>query len=127
MKPSILRDKSKAFALHIIDACDSIEEKRGRSILINQLIRSATSIGANIFEGNYAESKQDFIHKFRIALKECFEAEYWIDLLRGCGTLSEEVSEFLLSECGTIRRMLVNSINTATENQKQYEDDILPF
>ena len=62
MKNSELRAVSKKLALSIIEMCDNIDSKKGRSVLINQIIRSVTSIGANIHEGNYASSKADFIN-----------------------------------------------------------------
>ena len=116
MKDSALRSRAKDFALHVIAVCDGIDSKRGRSVLINQITRSSTSIGANIHEANYGASRQDFINKLQIALKECIETEYWIEMLAGCGAISKEISRDLLSECGVIHRMLVKSINTAKEN-----------
>ena len=80
---------------------------------MNQIIRSATSIGANIHEANYASSKADFINKFHIALKECGETEYWIEILVGSHCIEEETAKQLLQECGVIRRMLAKSITTA--------------
>ena len=119
MKESELRDRAKAFALHIIEVCDGVDTRKGRGVLVNQIIRSATSIGANIHEANYAASKADFINKFHIALKECCETEYWIEMLVGSNTISEQIAKELLQECGVIRRMLVKSITTAKENQNQ--------
>ncbi len=116
MKDSELRTRAKAFALHIISVCDKVDTRKGRGVIVNQIIRSATSIGANIHEANYAVSKADFINKFHIALKECSETEYWIEILVGSNAVSEQVSKELLQECGVIRRMLVKSITTAKEN-----------
>ena len=116
MKDSELRTRAKALALKVISVCDTVDSKKGRGVLINQIVRSATSIGANIHEANYASSKADFINKFHIALKECVETEYWIEMLVGSNCVSEEISENLLQECGVIRRMLVKSINTAKGN-----------
>ena len=116
MKDSELRNRSKALALHIITVCDSIDTRKGRSVLVNQIVRSATSIGANIHEATYAQSKADFISKFHIALKECNETEYWIEMLVGSNSVSEDVAKELLQECGVIRRMLVKSITTAKSN-----------
>lgn len=116
MKDSELRERSKELALKTIAICDAVEAKRGRGILINQTIRSVTSIGANIHEANYASSRADFINKFHIALKECGEAEYWIEMLAGAGCIDQTVSNELLQECGVIRRMLVKSINTAKDH-----------
>lgn len=77
MTDNILIDLSIEFAVNIVNWCDGI---KGKSVLTNQLIRSGTSIGANIHEGNYANSRADFVAKFQIALKECFETEYWLEI-----------------------------------------------
>ena len=116
MKDSELRNRSKALALHIIAVCDDIDTRKGRGVLVNQIVRSATSIGANIHEAKYAQSKADFISKFYIALKECNETEYWVDMLVGSKAVTEEIGKELLQECGIIRRMLVKSITTAKGN-----------
>ena len=116
MKDSELRIKSKTFALKVIALCDMIDTRKGRGVLVNQIIRSATSIGANIYEANYAASKPDFINKLCIALKECEETEYWIEMLVGSNSITEEDAKKLLQECGSIRRMLVKSVNTAKNN-----------
>ena len=113
MKDSELRTRAKALALHIISVCDEVDTRKGRGVLVNQIVRSATSIGANIHEANYAASKADFINKFHIALKECGETEYWIEMLVGSNAISEQTAKELLQECGVIRRMLVKSITTA--------------
>ena len=119
MKDSELRTRAKAFALHIISVCDEIDTRKGRSVLVNQVIRSATSIGANIHEANYSSSRADFINKFHIALKECSETEYWIEMLSGCNAITNETAYTLLQECGIIRRMLVKSITTAKSSKEQ--------
>ena len=116
MKESELRTRAKAFALHTIAACDEIDTRKGRSVLVNQMIRSATSVGANIHEANYASSKADFINKLHIALKECIETEYWAEILVGCNAIANETAATLLQECGIIRRMLAKSITTAKGN-----------
>ena len=108
----------KALALHTITVCDEVDTRKGRGVLVNQIIRSATSVGANIHEANYASSKADFINKFHIALKECAETEYWIEMLAGSNCITEETAAQLLQECGVIRRMLVKSISTA-KSQKE--------
>jgi four helix bundle protein len=116
MKDSELRIKAKSLALNVISICDNIDTKKGRGVLVNQIIRSATSIGANLHEANYASSKADFINKFHIALKECAETEYWIEMLVGSNCITDEISKQLIQECGIIRRMLVKSITTAKSN-----------
>ncbi|MBQ8202765.1 MAG: four helix bundle protein [Clostridia bacterium] len=116
MKDSELRNRAKALALHIISVCDNVDTRKGRSVLVNQIVRSSTSIGANIHEANYAVSRADFINKFHIALKECSETEYWIEMLLGSRTIDEKSAKELLQECGIIRRILVKSITTAKKN-----------
>lgn len=83
--PSPLHDKSKAFALEIIKVCNEIKRSKQESLLTNQLIRSGTSVGGNIREAMYAHGKADFIAKLQIALKECSESEYWLELLLESG------------------------------------------
>ena len=112
MAESKLRDLSIDFAVKIIRICDGI---KGHYSLVNQLERSSTSIGANIHEANYAHGKADFIAKFQIALKECYEAEYWIELFVKSELMNREVAKELYNQCGTIRRILISSINTAKE------------
>lgn len=75
---SPLMDKSKLFAIRIIKVCNEIKTAKRESVLTNQLIRSGTSIGANVREAFYAQSKADFVSKLHIALKECSESEYWL-------------------------------------------------
>lgn len=116
MKNSKLRTMSKDFAVKIINICDEIDSKKGRSVLINQIVRSATSIGANIHEANYGASRADFINKLQIALKECYETEYWLEMLVPTNCINEQLSKELLQTCGAIRRMLVKSITTAKNN-----------
>ena len=78
---SILLDKSKELALEVIRLCNEIKTNKKESILTNQLVRSGTSVGANIREAFYAHGKADFIARLHIALKECAESEYWLELL----------------------------------------------
>ena len=84
--------------------------------MINQLLRSGTSIGANIHEAQYAQGTKDFISKLEISLKECHETEYWLELLFETGYLEETTYKPLQNTCGAIRRMLIASIKTAKAN-----------
>lgn len=115
MKENKLVDLSMDFSVKIIKLCESI---KGHYSLVNQLERSATSIGANIREANYAHSKSDFTAKLQISLKECYETEYWIELFVKSDLLNEELAKPLLNQCKTIRRILIASINTAKDNNK---------
>lgn len=108
-----LTDLSMDFAVHIIKLCEDI---KGHYSLVNQLERSAASIGANIREANYAHSRADFISKLQIALKECYETEYWLELMDRAGIVETEAISDLRHDCGSIRRMLVSSVNAAKGN-----------
>ena len=90
--------------------CDKIQ---GRTVFVNQLIRCCSSIGANNHEAKYAHSRADFISKLEIALKECYETEYWLEILHRVDALSPEQFKSLSTKCGTIRRKLIASITTA--------------
>lgn len=114
MVDSPLLVKSKTFALEIIRVCNEVKRTKKESILTNQLVRSGTSIGANIREAFYAHSKADFIAKLQIALKECSESEYWIELLIESGYYSDKT---ILDRCVEIKRILISSINTAKSNK----------
>ncbi len=111
-----LADVSTDFAVQILTMTDNI---KGHYSLSNQLERSGTSIGANIREAKYAHSLADFIAKLQIALKECYETEYWIEISQKAGILSVESAKYVLHDCGSIRRMLIASINTAKQNQEE--------
>lgn len=114
MKENKLVDLSMDFAIRVIKLCENI---KGHYSLVNQLERSATSIGANIHEANYAHGKPDFIAKLQIALKECYETEYWLELFAKSDLMDREIEKDLCNQCGTIRRVLIASINTAKSNQ----------
>ena len=118
MKENILIDLSKQFAVHIVNLCTDIKERKKGNILLNQLLRSGTSVGANIHEANYASSKADFINKFQIALKECYETDYWLGLFKDTNMITGEEYTALFSQCSKIRKLLIASITTAknTEN-----------
>lgn len=114
MKENKLVDLSIEFSLKIIGCLNGV---KGHGSLVNQLERAATSIGANIHEANYAQSKADFIAKLQIALKECYETEYWLTLLDKSNLIDGVNIHELKSACGTIRRLLIASVNTAKGEQ----------
>ena len=115
MSESPLIVKSKTFALEVIRVCKELRVAKCEGALINQFLRSGTSIGANIREAFYAHGKADFIAKLQISLKECSETEYWIELLLESGYYNDKS---LLEKCTEIKRILISSINTAKENMK---------
>jgi four helix bundle protein len=114
MPENKLVDLSMNFSVDILNLCDTIKNHYS---LVNQLERAATSIGANIHEANYAHGKPDFIAKLQIALKECYETEYWLELFEKANIIKNDTYESMKSNCGTIRRILISSINTAKENK----------
>ncbi len=115
MNESPLMIKSREFALNVIKVCKELRLAKCESALINQFLRSGTSIGANIREAFYAHGKADFVAKLQIALKECSESEYWIELLIESGYYNDKE---LLNKCVEVKRILIASINTAKENNK---------
>ena len=115
MAENRLADLSTEFAVKILNLTNGI---KGHHSLANQLERSGTSIGANIREAKYAHSKSDFVAKLQISLKECYETEYWIEIAQKANIISEDTTKNVLHDCGSIRRMLISSINTAKENTK---------
>ena len=115
MSDSLLISKSKEFALQVIKVCNFVKQNKKESVLSNQLIRSGTSIGANIREAFYGHGAADFIAKLQIALKECSESEYWIELLIESGYYDDKK---ILEQCIEIKKLLVSSINTAKAKLK---------
>ena len=115
MAENKLADMSTEYAVKILNLTGNI---KGHYSLTNQLERSGTSIGANIREAKYAHSKADFVAKLQISLKECYETEYWIEIAQKANIISDETAKNIMHECGSIRRMLIASINTAKENAK---------
>lgn len=115
MAENKLSELSMDIAVNALKLCEGI---KGHYSLVNQLERSATSIGANIREANYAHSKADFVSKLQIALKECYETEYWLELFERAELAGTDEFAGLLHDCGSIRRMLVSSVNTAKSKTK---------
>ena len=110
---SPLLSKSKAFALEMIKVCNEIKRSKQENVLTNQLIRSGTSIGANIREAFYGHGRADFIAKLQIALKECAESEYWLELLIESGYYDDQS---ILERCTELKKLLISSLNTAKKN-----------
>ena len=113
MKENKLVDLSKKFAVDIVVLCTEIKENRKGNVLLNQLLRSGTSIGANIHEANYAASKADFINKLQIALKECYESDYWLGLFKDTKVITDNEYIDMYDKCSKIRKLLIASITTA--------------
>ena len=117
MKESILKDKSKAFALRIIKMYNYLCEEKKEYVLSKQVLRSGTSIGANIAEAFYVQSDADFIAKLCISRKEAGETLYWIDLLKESACLREDVATSISSDCDELLRLLTSSVKTMKDKQ----------
>ena len=118
MRESILREKSYLFALRIIKLYKFISAEKKEFVLSKQILRSGTSIGANVEESNQAQSRTDFIHKLSIAQKEAAETHYWLRLLRDSEFLTDKQAESLLIDCEELQKLLTSSIKTAKESVK---------
>ncbi len=112
MNDKTIKELAVELTVEITAICDNIS---GRSVFTNQLLRSCSSIGANSYEAKYAQSRADFIHKLEIALKECFETEYWLEILFKVNAIDNNTYNDLSNKCGTIRRKLIASIKTVKE------------
>ena len=118
MKENVLINKSIDFAARIIKLHDYLVRNKKGLVIAKQIVRSGTSIGANVNEANYGQSIGDFISKMHIALKETAETEYWIQLLEKSEYIDVKMAGSLLADCTEIKRILIASVNTAKENRK---------
>ena len=109
-KNNPIAQMTKAFALRILKLCNYLGDEKREYVLSKQILRSGTSIGANIREGIYAQSKADFISKLSIALKESSETEYWLELLHESGYLSDTEYESIYDDNSKISATLINII-----------------
>ena len=117
MKENKLAELSMDFSVQIINLIQDLKSKH-ESVIANQIGRSGTSIGANIYEANYAQGKKDFISKLEIALKEASETGYWLELLYRTDYLDEMTYKSLNDQCTTIRVMLIASCRTAKQKME---------
>lgn len=113
MKRNAVKEKSFSFAIDIIHFYKIISQERKEFVLSKQLLRSGTSIGANIREAEHAESKADFIHKLSIALKEANETEYWLDLLFKTKYINTDEFQNIKPKIIEILKLLISIINTS--------------
>ena len=118
MTESVLRTKSKEFAIECVLFVKKLKERNIEYALINQFLRSSTSIGANIHEGKYAQGTKDLISKFEISLKECNETEYWLEIFYLTNAITKEEYDIYKNKCTEICRMLVASVKTLKAKMK---------
>ena len=117
-KENPLLDKSLKFAARIVKLHKYLLKEKHESIISKQIIRSATSIGANANEAIYGQSKADFLAKLHISLKETAETEYWLKLLVLSDYITETEGDSLLDDCLEIKRILIATLNTAKQNNE---------
>ena len=118
MKDNIVEKKSKAFALRIIKLYQFLKDEKKEFVLSKQLLRSGTSVGANVKEALRGQSKKDFYSKMSIALKEISETEYWLELLHESGYLSKPQFDSIYEDCQEIIKLLV-SITKTIKNEME--------
>lgn len=116
MKENIVQNKSYAFSLRIIKLYKYLIEDKKEFVLSKQVLRSGTSVGANIEEGVAAQSRKDFIHKLSISHKEARETHYWIRLLRDSDFIEKKLAESILTDCEELIKLLVSILNTSKSN-----------
>ena len=117
MSESILKDKSYAFAIEIVNLVRILQNDHKEYVLTKQLLRSGTAVGALISEAEFGQSKLDFVHKLSIALKEANESRYWLNLLHDTNYLDKTTFTKLLTHCAELIRILVASIKTIKGNK----------
>lgn len=118
MKENLIKDKSYLFAVRIIKLCKMLSSEQREFVLSGQLIRSGTSIGANVEEGAAAQSRKDFISKFSIALKEAKESHYWLRLLKDCNYLDEKQFASIIADCNEVIVVLTKILKTTRANDR---------
>ena len=118
MKENIIKDKSYAFALRVIKAYKFLSEKQREFVLSKQILRSGTSVGALIREGEHAQSRADFINKMNIALKEANETEYWLMLLKDSDYIDENSFVSIHKDCAELVKMLISIVKTTKESNE---------
>ena len=114
MKENVIKNKSYSFALKIVKLCDKLNQER-QFVLSKQLLKSGTSIGANIEEAIGGQTQKDFRAKLFIAYKEARESHYWLRLLRDSNLISKKYAQFLLNDCSELKKILGAILNTMND------------
>ena len=117
MGKDVIREKSTRFAVRVVRLYQHLSEQKREFVLSKQLLRSGTSIGANVREAGRAQSKKDFISKMNIALKEAAESEYWLELLHETDYLTASEFSSIAEDCGELNRLLISIVKTSNSTQ----------
>ena len=120
---NLIKDKSMEFAVRVVNLSRYLSEEKREYILSKQIMRSGTSIGANIREGIYAQSPKDFVSKMSIALKEAAETEYWLELMQRTSLLSDDAYESIVFDCKELCKMLTVIVRNSKRQVNQQEDN----
>ena len=118
MKYNLIADKSFQFSLRILKLIPHLREKNVPNVLLNQLLKSGTSIGANVEEAIGGSSKNDFIYKLEIAYREARETRYWLKLFKEGNLLEENIAILFISDCDELLRILTTIINSSKSESK---------
>ena len=119
MIDNVILDKSKEFAVRIIRLYQYLCEQKKEYVLAKQLLRSGTSVGANVREAQHAQSQKDFLSKMNIALKEAYESEYWLELLIETDYLSKPEFDSIIKDCNELNKLLISIIKTTKLKAKE--------
>ena len=110
-----IQEKSFRFAVRIVNLCRYLQTEQKEFVLIKQLLKSGTSIGANVSEAQQAQSRPDFVSKLNIALKEAYETNYWLRLLHETNFLTNDAFQSIITDCQELERLLVSIVKTSKE------------
>ena len=116
MIKNVVKEKSFDFAIRIVKLYKYLMEEKKEFVLSKQVLRSGTSIGANINEAQQAQSKKDFLMKMNIALKECTETKYWIDLLSATDYINQEQKDSIIYDCIELEKLLSSIVKTTSDS-----------
>lgn len=114
MNKNIVKEKSFDFAIRIVKLYKYLMEEKKEFVLSKQILRSGTSVGANINEAQQAQSKKDFLMKMNIALKECTETKYWIELLSATDYINQEQKDSIIKDCIELEKLLTSIVKTTS-------------
>ena len=118
-----LAEKTIEFAIRIVKCFQYLQDTKREFVMSKQMLRSGTSIGANVHEAIYAQSRADFINKLSIALKEASETSYWLVLLHRTDYLTADMFDSIKADVDQIIRIIISSIKTTRKNEKCYDED----
>ena len=118
MKENVVEDKSFEFAVRIVKLYKYLTSEKQEYIMSKQLLRSGTSVGANVSEAQQAQSPMDFLSKMNIALKESYESDYWLRLLHHTDYLNKEEYDSIITDCRSISKLLVTIVKSTKNNNK---------